>query len=87
MKKLVLMKQMGIVSLILFLSTFIVVLISLTTAVFPALILRTLGGLEDHAKIDPFETGAWAYPILITNFIVFSLVILYFKNYLPLIIR
>ena len=78
MEKLASIKQTSIVSWIIFLSTFIVVLISSTTAVFPALILRTLGGLEDHVKTNPFETGAWAYPILIANFIVFSLVILYF---------
>src|SRR3990172_8724561 len=87
MEKLDPVKQTRIVSLILFSSTLIVVLTSLTTAIFPALVLRTLGGMEDNLGVDPFETGAWAYPILISNFIVFALLILYFKNYLPSIIR
>lgn len=87
MEKLASIKRTSIISLIIFLSTFIISFISLITAVFPALILRTLGGLEDRVGIDPFEPGIWAYPILIANFIVFALLISYFKNWLPIIIR
>ena len=68
---------------IIFLSTLVVVLFSLTSVIFPALILRTLGGLDDNVGIDPFETGKWAYPLLATNFILLGLSILYIKNWLP----
>ncbi|MGI0056310.1 MAG: hypothetical protein ACREAK_02915, partial [Nitrosarchaeum sp.] len=76
-----------IISWVIFLPTLIVGLVSLIPAMFPALLLRTFGGLADNAQINSFEVGAWGYPILIVNFIVFFLLILYFKNYLPLIIR
>ena len=70
-------------SLAIFVSTLIVVLIALTTVVFPALVLRTMGGLEDYIGTNPFEVGVWAYPVLITNVIVFGLVVLYWKNKIP----
>jgi len=63
-----------------FLSTLIVVLFTLTPAVFPALLLRTFGGFEDSIGINPFEIGIFTYPFLITNFVVFSIAVLYFKN-------
>ena len=66
-----------------FVSTLIVVLIALTTVVFPALVLRTMGGLEDYIGIGPFEVGVWAYPVLATNVIVFGLIVLYWKNKIP----
>jgi len=76
------------VSLIVFLATVIVVLLSLTSVVFPALILRTLGGFDDNVIIiDPFESGSLAYPFLITNFVFLGLGLLYFKNKLPRTIR
>jgi hypothetical protein len=69
-----------------FLPTIIVVLLSLTSVLFPALILRTLGGFDDNVGIDPFEPGSLAYSFLITNFIIFGLALLYYKNKLPQII-
>jgi len=74
------------VSWIVFLPTIIVVLLSLTSVVFPALILRTLGGFDDNVGIDPFESGSLAYSFLITNFILLALGFLYYKNKLPQII-
>ena len=76
-------KRSGIVSWAIFLATLVVVLITLTTAIFPALVLRTMGGVEDYSAINPFEIGIWAYPLLITNFIILGIVILYFKNKIP----
>jgi len=37
----------------------------------------------DHTNINPFETGIWAFPLLITNLIIFGLGILYLKKSLP----
>jgi len=71
------------VSLIVFLATISIVLLSLTSVLFPALILRTLGGFDDNVGIDPFEPGSLAYPLLITNFVFLGLGLLYFKNKLP----
>ncbi len=58
-------------------------LISLIPAVFPALLLRTFGGLDDFSGINPFDIGIWAYPVLISNFVIFGLAFLYIKNRLP----
>jgi len=74
------------VSWIVFLATIIVALFSLIPVLFPALILRTLGGFDDNVGIDPFEPGSLAYPFLITNFIFLALGFLYYKNKLPQII-
>jgi len=74
------------VSSIIFLATVIVALLTLTSVVFPALILRTLGGFEDNVGINPFEPGSLAYSFLITNFIIFGLMLLYYKKKLPTII-
>jgi len=73
----------GIVSWIVFLVTISLVLITLTTVIFPVLILGSTDGIKSPVKLNIFETGLWAYPVIITNIIVFSLVILYFKNKLP----
>jgi len=72
-----------IVTWTVFLITIVFVIITLTSAIFPNLLLTSFGGNENYANIDPFEMGIWAFPLLITNFIIFSLVILYFKKKLP----
>jgi len=66
-----------------FLITIVFVIITLTSAAFPNLLLTSFGGNENHANINPFETGIWAYPLLITNILIFALMILYFKKRLP----
>ncbi len=63
--------------------TLLVVLIAITTLLFPALVIRSLGGVEDYSGINPFETGIWTFPLLITNFVLLGIGILYFKNKLP----
>jgi len=71
------------VSLLVFLATVFVVLLSLISVVFPAFLLRTLGGFENNLGIDPFELGSLALPLLITNFFILIFCILYKKNILP----
>jgi len=73
----------SIVTWIVFFSTLITVLISLTPAVFPAFLLRTFGGFEDNVGINSFEIGIWAYPLLVTNLVLLGLVFLYVKHRLP----
>ncbi len=76
-------KNVKPVSFAIFVPALIIVLIALTTVVFPALVLRTMGGTEDYIGINPFEVGVWAYPVLITNVIVFGFAVLYWKNKIP----
>jgi len=66
-----------------FLVALVLVMITLTSAVFPNLLLTSFGGVESNFNINPIEIGIWAYPLLITNFIIFGLMILYFKKRLP----
>ncbi len=66
-----------------FFITLVFVIITLTSAVFPNLLLTLFGGSENHINANPIEIGIWAYPLFITNFIIFGLAILYFKKKLP----
>jgi len=78
------------VSWIVFLFTFSILLISLISVVFPALIasnnstfseLRELGIVP--ATIDPFEKGVWSGLFISLNVLVFGVTILYYKKKLP----
>ena len=71
------------ISRAIFLITILVAIISLMPAVFPALILRSLGGLDDHMGVNPFETSSWFAKFLIINAAIFGMTMLYFKNKLP----
>ena len=73
----------SLVTWLIFFPTLITVLISLISAVFPALLLRSFGGYEDNIGINSFEIGIWAYPLLVTNLVVLGLVFLYVKHKLP----
>jgi len=79
-------QQKDLVSWALFLVAFVIVLITSTSVLFPAFLLKSLGGFENLSGINPFETGIWTYPFLLTNFIVFGMLILYLKNKLPRLI-
>jgi len=76
----------SLVTWIVFFSTLIAVLISLISAVFPALLLRSFGGYEDNIGINPFEIGIWAYPLLVTNLVLLGLLFLYVKHKMPRLI-
>ncbi len=79
-------KNPDLVSWTVFLITLSVVLVAIITLLFPALVIRSLGGVEDYSGINPFETGIWTFPLLITNLILLGIGILYFKNKLPKLI-
>ena len=86
-------KKGNLVTWIVFLFTISVVLISLTSVVFPALIVSNVTNVSDlpelgiyPIKINPFEAGVWAVPLLVTNLVVLGIVILYFKKKLPYLI-
>ena len=81
----------GKLSWIVFLFTLFVVLISLISFVFPALLISEMGsgnaieqtGVKGLYKINPYETGHWAAPLFVANIIVFTLFVLYRCNKLP----
>jgi len=73
-------KFSNLVTWTVFLITLVFVIITLTSAAFPNLLLSSFGGVEDHFNVDPIEKGMWAYPLLITNFVIFGLAFLYFPK-------
>ncbi len=76
-------QKTGIVSWIVFLVTISLVVITLTSVIFPAFILGSTSEIKYPIEINIFETGLWAYPVISANIIVFGLLILYYKNKLP----
>ena len=81
----------GKLSWIVFLFTLFVVLISLISFVFPALLISEMGsgnmiettGIQGTYKINPYEIGHWAAPLFVVNIIVFTVFVLYRWNKLP----
>ena len=73
----------NLVTWIVFLITLVFVIITLTSAAFPSLLMTSFGGSANPINVNPTEIGMWAQPLLITNFVIFGLAILYFKKKLP----
>ena len=68
-----------------FLITIFLVVISLISVVFPALIVRTFSPIES-SPINPWEMGPLAFPLIVTNIIFFGILLAYYKNKLPFLI-
>lgn len=71
-----------IVSWLVFLASLVVVLISVTSVVFPAFVIRSLSSFK-YVPINPFEPGVWTYPFLIGNFVLLAIAVAYSKKKLP----
>jgi len=83
-------KKLHIVRWTIFLFTLSIVLISLISVIFPALIASNnsiIKALEEIgiqvADIDPFVLGVWSTSLIVVNLMVFTLTILFFKKKLP----
>jgi len=85
-KKNIFHQKISFITWAVFLVTVIVTLISLTSAVFPALVLTSFGEFDNQIGIDPLETGIWTFPLLATNLIILVIGVLY-KKKLPNIIK
>ncbi len=75
-------RNQSYVSWIVFLATLVMVVLSLISVVFPAF-LSIYSEPKFPQGINPFETGIWTFPLLITNFALLGIGILYFKNKIP----
>lgn len=73
-----------IISWTVFIPTLVIVFISLISVVFPALITRTTSSFQGAVLgtdvINPFQTGAFATPLVIINVIMFAIGILYYRK-------
>ncbi len=83
-------KRKNIPSWAAFLFSISIVLISLVSVVFPALIASNNSTISELSElgielveIDPFSIGVWALALVAANIVVFGITILYFKNRLP----
>jgi len=74
------LQRKDLVSWLIFLPTLVILLLSLIPAIFPALLLITFGGFDNDVAINPFEIGAFAAPLLITNLVLLGIGVLYLKN-------
>jgi len=72
-----------LVSKVIFLITLGVVLITLTSVIFPALIMEFTNEIKYPVDINPFELGIWAIPVLTINLLLLVLIILYQKKLFP----
>jgi len=73
-------------SWLIFLVTIEILLISLVTVVFPALIARSVSPVT-ISNVDPWEVGAYAMPLILSNVIIFGIAILYKINKLPIFFK
>ena len=71
------------ISNIVFVTTLTVVLITIISVLFPALIMSHVSPFQDNISIDIFELGAGFYSFFIVNSILLILGLLYFKKKLP----
>lgn len=77
-------KKYDFVSWVVFLLTITVILITLISVIFPSLILGINNDFPKYPeKINIYELGILAYPLLVANFVVVGLMILYSKNKFP----
>ncbi|MGI0008923.1 MAG: hypothetical protein ACRD92_04810 [Nitrosopumilaceae archaeon] len=75
-------RQNNKVSWAVFLSTLVVVLISLTSVLFPSFVIRSASTVQDPI-MNQYELGVWTYHLLVANLILLGIGLLRSKNKLP----
>jgi len=78
-------QKTSVVTYAIFIFALVLVLISLTSVLFPSLIIVLTTGQDIDA--EPFEQGSWLIPILTVNIVLLGLGVLYHKKILPIPIR
>ena len=68
-----------------FLVTLSIIGVSIISVIFPALIISNT--YEFPLNLDPFETSPWLFPIIISNVLLISIGILFYKKKLPLFLN
>ena len=78
-------EKTGIVSLVVFVISVIIVGINLVSLAFPSLVIFYASGSQ--IQENPFELGIWFWPLIVTNVAVLAFGILYYSKKLPQTIR
>ena len=74
-----------IISYVVFIFSITVVIFSLVSLIFPALLVTSFVGSE--SEVNPFELGAWSIPLLAVNLPILGLGLLYYRGLLPNVIN
>ena len=74
-------QKTSLISLTVFIIALCIVLISILSLIFPALLVTITSGSD--SQINSFEVGAWAGPILAVNFIILGFGVSYYKRIIP----
>jgi len=75
----------NILTNIVFLFTLGIIILSLVSIVFPALISSLTSGPE--STLDPFEMGPLTFPLLVSSFVLIGCGLAYYKKWLPSTVR
>lgn len=74
-------QKTGSITIIVFIIALIVSGLSVTSLIFPALLVTGTSGSE--SQVNSFEIGAWAIPFFIVNILILGLGITYYKKIFP----
>ena len=77
-------KKYNIAILIISAIALVTIILSLISVIFPALIISIIG---DNEFLVAYEIGSMGIPLLVTNIVIFSFLILHFKHVLPNVIE
>jgi len=78
-------KKSEIITHIVLIFTLTVVIFSLVSLIFPALLVTSIVGSE--SDVNSFELGAWAIPLLAVNLPILVFGLLYYRHLLPSVIN
>jgi len=74
-------QKTSLISLAVFIIALIVVVISILSLIFPALLVTITSGSE--SQINSFEIGAWAAPFFIINLLILGFGVIFYKKIFP----
>ena len=77
-------KKYNIAILIISAIALVTIILRLISVIFPALIISIIG---DNEFLVAYEIGSMGIPLLVTNIVIFSFLILHFKHVLPNVIE
>jgi len=74
-------QKTSLITVTVFIIALIVVVISILSLIFPALLVTITSGSE--SQVNSFEVGAWTVPFFIVNLLILGLGVIYYKKIFP----
>ena len=78
--------KINFLSIAVFIATLIITTISVSSVIFPSLIVRITSDIVDNT-VNPLEPGIWSIPFLIVNLTILVIAIINYKKKLPSLIQ